>query len=159
MTKTSYNFIFKPEPSKIMRKEILFALLTGIAFGLVVAFGIWRTNYSPKTIQEKEQTTISKEEEESPKKESVQGLTILKPEENELLSQDSVIIEGITEPNAKLVISTEDKDYLVNADQEGGFSQEIKLIGGINEILITAFIQKGETSVLLPIVYSKELEK
>ncbi len=142
-----------------MRKEIFFALLTGIAFGLVVAFGIWKTNYKTEPTSEEKQTIISENKEKQQEKETSNGITIFKPEENEILNQETTIIEGITEPNAKLAISAEEKDYLITADQNGGFSQEIKLTGGINEILITAFTQKGEVNTLLPIVYSKEFER
>jgi len=159
LTKTACESIFKPEAQKFMRKEIFFALLTGIAFGLVVAFGVWRANYKTEPSPEEKQTTTSENKEKPQEKEVSSGLTILKPEENELLNQDTVVVEGITEPNAKVVISAEDKDYLTNADQNGGISQEIKLTGGVNEILITAFTQKGEVNVLLPVVYSKEFKK
>ncbi len=156
------NLYLSPKPKKTMRKEIFFALLTGIAFVLVVAFGIWKTNYQKKPPAEEKQNVTSENsenKERTPEKEVTSKITILKPEENELLTEESVIIEGISEPNTKLVISAENDDYLLITDQDGGFKQEVRLVGGLNEILITAFTQKGESSILLPLVYSKELAK
>lgn len=141
-----------------MRKEILFALITGIAFGLVITFGIWRTNYKKEESKQTVEETQEKKE-TSIEKTSPSGLTILKPEENELVTEETIKIEGITEPEAQVVISTEGSDYLTKADNKGGFSKEVKLVKGINEILITSFTKKEEVTITLPLVYSSEFEK
>ena len=138
-----------------MRKEILFALITGIAFGLVIAFGIWRANYKRET-QVQLETKIEEKKPETKERSPQNGLTILKPEENEISTQDTIRIEGITEPETEIIISSEDGDYLTKSNKDGGFAQEIKLVGGFNEIVITAFTKKEEITTKLPLFYSSE---
>ncbi len=76
--------------------------------------------------QKQAETKTEEKKETTTEKISPSGLTILKPEENELFTEDVVKIEGITEPEAQVVISTEEGDYLTKADSKGGFSQEVK---------------------------------
>lgn len=141
-----------------MRKEIIFALLAGITFGLVIAFGIWKTNSNQNRNQEETQKASSISPTSQPQKAS--GLTILKPEENEVVSSNSATIEGITEPESKIVISAEDQDILIKSDKDGGFSINLPLINGLNEIVITSFLKDNKTeTVKLPIVYSEGFQK
>jgi sortase (surface protein transpeptidase) len=142
-----------------MRKEIIFALFAGIAFGLVVAFGVWRTNSNPE-VTKKENSIQEKKTTEETKTQSSSNLAILKPEEYEVVSENKVNIEGITEPEAQIIISTEEKDFLITADKDGGFYFETPLIGGLNEIVITSFLKdKEKISVKLPVVYSQDFQK
>jgi hypothetical protein len=117
----------------VMRKEILFAIIAGSLLGLVVAFGVWRANLVLKSNQE----TAQEEAQESP--EQVIGLTIAKPFNNQVVTSSSVKISGVSKANSWVVISAEEKDYIVPSDETGTFEIETKLVGGINEMIITAF--------------------
>lgn len=142
-----------------MRKEIIFALLAGITFGLVIAFGIWKTNSNQNSNQEEMQKASSTAN-PNPQTPTAGGLTILKPEENEVIGSNSTTIEGVTEPESKIVISTEDQDLLIESDKDGGFSINIPLISGLNEIIVTSFLKDNKTeTVKLPIVYSEGFQK
>lgn len=142
-----------------MRKEIIFALLAGIAFGLVIAFGVWRANSNQKA-PEQNQENNTQENQVNPTPKTTSGLTILKPEEYEVTGENTVNVEGITEPEAQVVISTEEKDFLTKADKDGGFNIDVPLISGLNEIIITSFFGNDKSSsVKLPIVYSQDFQK
>jgi hypothetical protein len=134
-----------------MRKEILFAILAGALFGLIIAFGIWRLN---STLSPSDQSST----EASPTPSATEfGITIAKPEKYQVLINSDVTVSGITKENAWVVVSSEDEDYVLQADSGGGFEAEIELIGGANQIVVTAFDNTGasvEESLIL--VYSAE---
>jgi hypothetical protein len=137
-----------------MRKEVLYAILAGSLLGLVIAFGIWRANSafndgSKNPIASSTPTPFSKF-----------GLSIAKPE-NEIVSVDNKItISGLTNPEANLVISAEEKDYFPTIAKDGTFEKEIDLIGGVNQILISSFDTTGRSiDEKLTIIYSSEFSK
>jgi len=133
-----------------MRKEILFAILAGIAFGVIVAFGIWRANTAlkpqePPTNQEQTQTQEA----------GNLNLTISKPENLEVMTESTATIEGLTSPNLLVVVSGEEEDYIIESDDSGKFTEEVDLIGGINKIRTSVFDDEmipTESSVTL--IYS-----
>jgi len=139
-----------------MRKEILFAILAGITFGLIIAFGVWRANIAlrPEGANTTEEGTAS---------EIVPadfGITIAKPENYQVITSSSTVLTGITKPNVLLVTSTENEDYVVKANGDGEFEVEIDVVGGINEVILTAFDTDGaETEERLTLIYSSELTK
>lgn len=143
-----------------MRKEIFFALLAGIAFGLVIALGIWKTNSNRELTEEQKENDIQTKQLTDFKLSDTEGITILKPDEYEVTNNNTINIEGITEKGAQIAISSEDKDFLINSDKNGGFKIDIPLIGGLNEIIITSFSKDGkETSLKLPVIYSKDFQE
>lgn len=140
-----------------MRKEVLAAIITGIVLGVVVAFGIWRANvaFQPTTqgVQTESQSPTPKEESEN------SGITIAKPEQNQVVSESPILVSGITKANSWVVISTDDKDYVLKTQANGEFEQEVDLVGGVNQIVFSAFSQQGEkSSSSLLLVYSTEFE-
>lgn len=142
-----------------MRKEIVFALLAGIAFGLVIAFGVWKSNSSQEKTKQNQETN-SQSNQITPTSLPESGLTILKPEEYEVVNTNTINIEGITEAEAQIVVSSEEKDFLIKADKDGGFNLDIPLISGLNEIVVTSFLKNGKNAVIkLPIVYSQDFQK
>lgn len=136
-----------------MRKEVLFAILAGGIFGLIVAFGIWRLN---STISKSDVTTQGSPT-PSP---SSYSLTIAKPNENQVVTDSLVTVSGITTPNSKVVVSGEKEDYLTFSDSSGEFSQDVDLSGGINNIKVFVFDDtKKIAEDGIKIVYSSEFEK
>lgn len=138
-----------------MRKEILFAIFAGAIFGLIIAFGVWRANIALKPSTGTSTTT------ESPETPTAEfGITIAKPLDTQVLTERTTIVSGITKANAWVAISTEDEDYIVEADEEGSFEQEVDLVGGVNEIIITAFDEEGASiEEKITIVFSSEFAK
>lgn len=137
-----------------MRKEILFAILAGVLFGLVIAFGIWRLNSSlnsnsPNNTQDTNQQQTNNNGELS--------ISIAKPDNMQVFTSSTTTISGITSPNAWVVISGENEDWTIKADADGGFSQEVKLTGGVNQMVITAFDENlNSTNTNLDLIYSSE---
>lgn len=143
-----------------MRKEVLFAIIAGIFVGLVVAFGVWRTN---SVLQDKNgvsQENESTTREETPKTNG-SGLTIASHEEGDVVSESPIAISGITKPNSWVAVSGENEDYIVKANESGSFRVDVELTGGVNQLLYLAVDEaSGETiRHKQTIVYSTEFEE
>lgn len=144
-----------------MRKEVLVAILIGAILGGAVAFGIWRANLflvpKKETVQT-EQTTPPPAGGQITQETS--SLITTQPENNSIISEGKVTIKGAAVPNSTVVILTNSKDLITQADKDGAFEQEIELEGGLNEITVTAYDNNGnETTQTLTLVYSTEFEK
>jgi len=137
-----------------MRKEVLFAILAGLVFGLIIAFGVWRANIALRPGDDS-----STQESPSPSPTDF-GITIAKPQELQVITISPTTLSGITKPGVLVAISAEDEDYVVTADKDGEFEIDIDVAGGVNEIIITAFDENGTTvEEKLVLVYSTELEE
>lgn len=137
-----------------MRKEILFAIVAGVTFGLIIAFGVWRANVALKP---EEVSTVTEEESSTPTPETGFGVTIAKPQDYQVITSSPTVLSGVTKSGAWVSVSGEDKDYVIETDESGAFEIEIELVGGVNEIIITAFDEEGNSvkeSLLL--AYSTE---
>lgn len=137
-----------------MRKEILWAVIIGISFGLIIAFGAWRINSSVN------KNTSSQTPSPSPQSPiSEFKITLDKPEQNDVVTQDSVEVTGITKALAWIVVSGEKGDYITQAGEDGAFSQSVDLIAGINQIKVTGLDTEGQNSTQkLVVVYSSTFE-
>ncbi|KKU16758.1 MAG: hypothetical protein UX25_C0025G0004 [Candidatus Woesebacteria bacterium GW2011_GWC2_45_9] len=136
-----------------MRKEVLFAILAGATLGLIIAFGVWRANIalSPKNPGQSQATPTPKPE---------FAISLASPSDLDVFSENPVSLSGITKANAFVAVSTEEEDYLTQADTKGSFEVSVELIGGVNQIVITAFDEKGsEVTQKLLLVYSSEFQK
>jgi len=143
-----------------MRKEFIIAIVSGITIGLVVAFGIWRANCALKSTEltnpQTETVTVQKEGET---KENI-GLSIISPEENDVISTTPIVISGATKPGGTLVISGEQKDYIIEVPDTGSFEEDVDLVSGVNEIII-AYSENGDSvqTQSIKVIYSTEFEK
>lgn len=141
-----------------MRKEVIAAIVTGIVLGVVVAFGVWRANVAFKPEGQNGQNQSSTPTPEPTKAENG-GITIAKPQQNQVVVETPVIISGITRANSWVAISTEEEDYILKSDENGEFEQEIELVGGVNQLVISAFDEKADESKSnLLLVYSTEFK-
>ena len=142
-----------------MRKEFIIAIISGITIGIIVAFGIWRANTALKSENSLSlpEANPTQNTEKSPDGDQ---MTIMSPEEDDVITASPIKVSGITNPNITLAISAEQKDYIIKTSEDGSFEQEIDLVGGVNEILIA---QSGEGNITqlksLRVVYSSEFEK
>lgn len=140
-----------------MRKEVIIAIVAGGILGLIIAFGIWRANiaFAPKL---NNKTTTGPTGSPSPKNEF--GITIAKPENLGVVTENSITLSGITKPNSWLGVSGEAKDYVTSSKEDGSFEVDVELASGLNKIKITVFDESGtSTSKMLEIVYSSEFAK
>ncbi len=143
-----------------MKKEIGIAIIIGFILGLIITFGIWTANKSLKenasTQKEENTQNVALNQEKSPTTEEKMTLKILSPEDNALVNTEKVKITGKTLPNINVVILGEESENILQTDQQGQFTQEIILVGGTNEIKISAFDNDGaQTDANLNLVYSK----
>lgn len=140
-----------------MRKEIAIALLSGAFLGLLIAFGVWRINKilsPPKVSQTRSPAT------QNSTKTSNFSITLARPSENDVLTVSPTFVSGVTRPQTLVSISTSDNDYLLTSDENGGFNQEVDLVGGINLISLTAFDEKDSfADQKITVVYSSEFAK
>ena len=123
-----------------MRKEVIWAAAIGIAFGLVIAFGAWRINSKIKPIQKIATSTPR------PEPTSEFKITLDKPENDDVITEDFVRAAGITKPLSWIVVSGEDGDHITKSQTNGTFEQDVSLIPGINQIKISAFDEVGNPS-------------
>jgi len=149
-----------------MRKEALIAILIGSIFGLAVTFGIRGSDRLLKDSQLLKNAfrSDSKKEESVPTPtpiidsptEKISALILNSPHNNDIIEQDKVIIQGTTSPDALVTFLYEEgEEIIITSDADGNFSQEIKLIGGANEIKIASFDTEGkETNKTINLVYS-----
>lgn len=137
-----------------MKKEIVWVVGIGIVLGLIFAFGLYRINSSlpkptpptgtPNPINSNQEFTI----------------TLAKPEDGDVITQDSVTVTGVTSPQSFMVMSGESGDYILQTDSTGAFSQEVALNAGVNQIKITAFDPKGAQSTQkVLVVYSSSFQE
>jgi len=138
-----------------MRKEVLLAILFGFAIGLVITFGIYTANKSLKKTQTKEAFQVTPNRQEITPTPSPVPLTIYQPANNALLDEDVVTIEGKTFISAVVALTAEEEEYLITADENGGFSQDVDLIGGVNKVRIKSIgSDDQEAETVLNLVYS-----
>lgn len=139
-----------------MRKEVLWAIIAGVGFGLVIAFGAWRINSSLNKQNKKADELASPK----PKDNSEFKISLNKPENEDVVTEDTVMVSGITKPLSWITVSGETGDYISQADEKGIFEEEVDLSAGVNQIKITAFDPAGATSIeKVLVVYSSSFEK
>lgn len=137
-----------------MRKEVLFAILAGLTLGLIIAFGIYRANVALSPKNQDQQRPSSP----TPKPEFV--ITLASPSDLDVFTENPVTLSGITKVNAYVAVSTEEEDYITRVDSKGSFEVEVELVGGVNQLVIVAFDEKGsEVTQKLLLVFSTEFAK
>ena len=140
-----------------MRKEVLWAIIAGIFLGLIVAFGVYRINSSISG-NKKVNTGLSTP---TPKPANLGEFKIVldKPGDNDVITQDTVTVSGLTKALSWITISGEEGDYIVQSDKSGVFSQEVDLVAGVNQIKVTAFESNGTKSATgVLVIYSSSFQ-
>lgn len=142
-----------------MRKEVIFAIILGFALGLIITLGIWQANKAIKDQQtqnaNEESVIPTKSETTAANKVVPFSLTVVKPEDESLVSTDKITVSGTTEPGAQVVVIGEKSEVIIETDENGVFSTEINLTSGTNEITVTAYSNNGdEATKSILVVYS-----
>lgn len=136
-----------------MRKEVVFAIFFGAAFGLVIAFGVWRLNSS---LSERGQAS-KVEATAAPTPSSSFGLTISKPVDFQVFREAGIKVEGVTKSGSWIVASGMNSDTIMKSDNDGGFSSDVDLFPGLNQVVITGIEENsGKTEKTLSLVYSSQ---
>lgn len=125
-----------------MKKELLLAIFMGLALGLVIVFGFYRTRIM---LTPKNQTTNA---EVSPTPEAssdlMSNLVIHSPLDESIQESADVTIAGTTNENEFIVILVGDQDFVTTADDSGNFSISAKLEAGSNVIQIKSINEDGK---------------
>lgn len=136
-----------------MKKELLLAILIGLAVGLVIVFGFYRTRI---LLTPKNQTTNT---EVSPTPEAsadlMSNLVIHSPLDESIQESANVTIAGTTNDNEFIVILVNDQDFVTTADDSGNFSISTELEAGSNIIQIKSINEDGKvTTKELTVIYT-----
>lgn len=135
-----------------MRKEVWFAVIGGIALGLIIGFGVYRINFAFK----KGSPTSSSP---TPTSNNQAGLTIAKPNYDDVITSLPQTVSGIASKDSWIVISSNSNDYIAKADEKGVFEKDIDLAGGVNQIIVSSVTQdKNISSQELRLIYSTQLQ-
>ncbi len=129
------------------------AIGAGIFLGLIVAFGVWQAN---KALTPKKSEQVAAVPSPTP----AFGVTIANPADYAVLGESQAAISGVTRPGYWTVVSADETDEVIQANPEGGIVTELGLSGGVNEIKVFAFDEKGsgiEKNLL--VAYSSEFEE
>lgn len=137
-----------------MKKEVFLAVAIGFGLGLVITFGIWTANKSLKDAQLSQPSPTPAETtpiptssvSPSPSSPVTVTLTVTTPEDESLVTKDSLTVSGKTAAGATVTIISETSEQITTADQSGNFSADVELEGGYNNITITAFDSSGNTN-------------
>lgn len=72
-------------------------------------------------------------------------LNISSPDDNLLVFDSDLLIQGTTMPNNIVILSLTDSDLNLQADKDGNFSTTLKLKSGVNQITVTTFDDQGNS--------------
>ena len=137
-----------------MKKEVSLAIIIGFILGLIITFGIYTANKALKNRQASS-TSASPSPQAQASPTPSHNLTVTSPADEALLDQDQISLTGSTSAHALVTILTEKQQLITYADASGNFQVEIKLIGGANDIFVTALTPQGqEAKTQLTLVYS-----
>lgn len=139
---------------QLMKKEIVWVVAIGVIVGLIVAFGVYRINSSLNKNSNTPQASAT-----APPGSAELKITLDKPDDGDVVTDNTVTVSGITKALAWITISGEEDDYIIQADETGVFSQDVNLIAGVNQIKLTAFDSAGNQNVSkVLVVYSSSFQ-
>jgi len=138
-----------------MRKEILYAIIAGALFGLVIAFGIWKANKPLVSNSDTENQTEETKLEDNMEggQNNSNGIEIAKPQNYQVIASTKTIVSGVTTPDSWVVVSGFE-DTIQKSDDKGAFEIEFDLDAGYNELLVTSINNIGESAKAKLIVVS-----
>ncbi|HEX7017888.1 MAG TPA: hypothetical protein VF209_03210 [Patescibacteria group bacterium] len=126
-----------------MRKEIIFAIILGLAVGLLVVYGIYRSRQAPLSSDQNVNLTTSP----SPLAEEVGNLVLHSPEDEIIVDKAEVAVTGTTDPQAFVVIFVNDVEHITTADASGNFSVNVTLETGSNVIIVYSLNEDGKKTI------------
>lgn len=111
-----------------MKKELLWAGIIGIIFGIAIGFGTWRVRNKMKSVTNFFPTPTPQTSKGQVK------IALDKPENLRVYSENPISVTGLTKSLNWVIISTDDSDYLTTSLDDGSFSQTVEFSGGVNNV-------------------------
>lgn len=141
-----------------MQKEVFLAIIFGSILGLLVAYGVWRTN-STLDNRQKDYKPITQTNNQNERTNDLEpNLGVVTPVNLSAVTSSPIVVTGIVNDLENILISTNSRDYLISVIEKE-FSQEIELDSGLNQIIFSGFSnEKVEDSELLQVAYSNQIE-
>ena len=123
-----------------MRKELVWAGIIGISFGLIIGFGVYRvrSKISPKEVIAP--TPIPQANLGQLK------VALNKPEDFSVTTESVIEVSGITKGSSWVIASSEAGDYIAKAENDGSFSINVELEAGVNILQVTSVNNQSESS-------------
>ena len=145
-----------------MKKELGIAIFIGILLGFGLSALFWARNKDsmPLDLAGGQSTPTETENQPTAVLTSTDAdeeisLAVTEPEDEIISDTENLNIKGETQPNATVVIIWEEGEDILVADKDGRFKTEIALVGGENEINISAYDNQGNKSAqTLTVTYS-----
>lgn len=81
------------------------------------------------------------------------SLNISSPDDNILIFSPDLLVQGKTNPEAVILVTTDNNDQTINVGPDGSFSTTLKLKEGVNNLLISAFDSLGNSQVEKRTIY------
>lgn len=84
-------------------------------------------------------------------------LNLPSPEDNLLAFEPALLVQGKTSPQAFVLLSLPQEDFLLETDNEGNFTTTVSLQTGLNQLMVVVFDKSGRSkSESRTIYYSPE---
>lgn len=80
-------------------------------------------------------------------------LNLSSPDNNKLVFEESLLVQGQTIPHALVLLSLENEDKIIDVDNMGNFSITIKLSSDVNQFTAAVFDNLGNSKKEERIVY------
>lgn len=138
---------------KLSTKTFLISQFLILIFGIAFIFGL---NYLMNPFTKVAKTTTLSG---GPVTSTPASLTleITAPDDELLVFNSNLIINGKTLPKLNVLISSATEDLVVESKSDGSFTADLTLALGVNEISIVVFDEKGSIrEIKRTIFYSKE---
>lgn len=84
------------------------------------------------------------------------NLNLTTPEDNSLIFEEDLLIQGTTSPGATIIVSFISDDLSTEANSSGNFSLTATLDEGVNEFTVTSFDTDGNSKSEVRTVYYSE---
>lgn len=143
-----------------MRKEVTIAIFAGLAIGLTMAFGFYRINSKNQASSVAEPTNNNEIPLDPDKNTTNTGLTLTNMDDGDIYTDSPISISGISEPGSSILISTQSEDFIKQSNNDGTFSESIKLNKGINKIIVESLDENGVKlgSITNTVIYYPDFE-
>jgi len=132
-----------------MKKEVILAIVIGFGLGLVITFGIWIANRSLKNLGGAKpvtspETVLTNTPTPNPSPAVSTGLTVSTPTDEALVTDPNIKITGVTTKGNSIIVMHENGQEAVTVDDQGNFTDAVKLVGGYNTITVVSISPTGE---------------